>query len=73
VDFLHSTNLVISQARLPTYSYYSKMDFTYKLDRTTITVGAPSKLEISTSPASASASFSKGCYWSSGSSSRGRL
>jgi hypothetical protein len=55
VDFLYSTNLVISQARLPTYTYYSKMDFTYKLDRTTVTVGAPSKLGISTSPASAGA------------------
>jgi hypothetical protein len=48
--------LVISQARLPTYTYYSKMDFTYKLDRTTVTVGAPSKLSISTSPASVGAS-----------------
>jgi hypothetical protein len=56
VDFLHSTNLVLSQARLPTYTYYSKMDFTYKPDRTTVTVGAPSKLAISTSPASAGTS-----------------
>jgi hypothetical protein len=58
VDFLHGTNLVISQARLPTYTYYSKMDFTYKLDRTTVTVGAPSKLAISTSPDFADASSS---------------
>jgi hypothetical protein len=58
VDFLHSTNLVISQARLPTYTYYSKIDFTYKLDRTTVTVRAPSKLAISTSPASGGASSS---------------
>jgi hypothetical protein len=58
VDFLHGTNLVISQARLPTYTYYSKMDFTYKLVRTTVTVGAPSKLAIPTSPASAGASSS---------------
>jgi hypothetical protein len=56
VDFLYSTKSVISQARLPTYTYYSKSDFTYKLDRTTVTVGAPSKLAISTSPASAGAS-----------------
>jgi hypothetical protein len=58
VDFLHSTNLVISQARLPTYTYYSKIDFTYKLVRTTVTVGVPSKLAMSTSPAFASASSS---------------
>jgi hypothetical protein len=58
VDFLHSTTLVISQARLPTYMYYSKPDFPYKLDRTTITVGAPSILAISTSVASAGASSS---------------
>jgi hypothetical protein len=58
VYFLHSTNLVISQARLPTYTYYSKIDFTYKLDQTTVTVGAPSKLAISTSPASVGASSS---------------
>jgi hypothetical protein len=58
VDFLHSINLVINQARLPTYTYYLKMDFTYKLDRTTVMVGAPSKLAISMSPASAGASSS---------------
>jgi hypothetical protein len=58
VDFLHSSNLVISQARLPTYMYYSKIDFTYKLDRTTVTVGAPSILAMSMSPASAGASSS---------------
>jgi hypothetical protein len=40
VDFLHSATLVISQARLPPYTYYSKIDFTHKLDRTTVTVGA---------------------------------
>jgi hypothetical protein len=55
VDFLHSANLVVSQARLPNYMYYSERDFTYKLDRTTVTVGAPSILAISTSPASAGA------------------
>jgi hypothetical protein len=58
MDFLHGTNLVISQARSPTYTYYSKMNFTYKLDRTTVTVGAPSILAISMSPAPAGASSS---------------
>jgi hypothetical protein len=52
VDFLHSTNLVVNQARLPNYMYYSGMGFTYKLDRTTVMVGAPSMLAISTSPTS---------------------
>jgi hypothetical protein len=58
VDFLHSTHWVVSQARLSNYMYYSGMDFTYKLDQTTVTVGVPSKLAISTSPASAGASSS---------------
>jgi hypothetical protein len=57
VDFLQSTNLVVSQARLSNYTYYSGMDCTYKLDRT-VTVGASSILAISTSPASAGASSS---------------
>jgi hypothetical protein len=38
--------------------YYSGMDFTYKLDRTTATVGAQSMLAMSTRPASAGASSS---------------
>jgi hypothetical protein len=58
VDFLHSTTLVISQARLPTYMYYSKIDFTHKLDRTIVTVRVPIMLAISTSPASTGAPFS---------------
>jgi hypothetical protein len=58
MDFLHSSNLVISQARLPTYMYYSKIDFTYKLHQTTVTVGAPSILAMSTSPTSAGTSSS---------------
>jgi hypothetical protein len=58
VDFLHSTHRVVSQARLLNSMYYSRMDFTYKLDRTTVTVGAPSMLEMSTSPASVGASSS---------------
>jgi hypothetical protein len=58
VDFLHSTHRVVSQARLLNSMYYSGMDFTYNLDRITITVGAPSNLAISTSLASAGASSS---------------
>jgi hypothetical protein len=58
VDFLHNANLVVSQARLPNYMYYSGIDFTHKLDRTTVTVGALSILVISTSPAFAGASSS---------------
>jgi hypothetical protein len=56
VDFLHSTKSVVNQVRLPSYMYYSGKIFTYKLDQTTVTVGAPSMLVMSTSPASAGAS-----------------
>jgi hypothetical protein len=55
VDFLHSPQLVVNQVRLPIYMYYSGKIYTYKLDRTTVTVGAPSMLAMSTSPASAGA------------------
>jgi hypothetical protein len=58
VDFLHGTILVVNQVRLPSYKYYSGKVFTYKLDRTTVTVGAPRMLVISTSPASAGTSSS---------------
>jgi hypothetical protein len=58
VDFLHSTKLVVNQVRLPSYKYYSGMVFTYKLDRTTVTIGAPSMLAMLTSPASAGTSSS---------------
>jgi hypothetical protein len=58
VDFLHSTQLVVNQVRLPTYMYYSGKMFTYKLDRTIVTVGAPSMLAMSTSPALAGTSSS---------------
>jgi hypothetical protein len=58
VDFLRSTHRVVSQARLLNSMYYSGMDFTYKLDRTTVTVGAPSMLAISMSLSSAGASSS---------------
>jgi hypothetical protein len=56
VDFLQSTSLLVNQVRLPSYTYYSGKIFTYKLDRTTVTVGAPRMLAMSTSPASAGTS-----------------
>jgi hypothetical protein len=49
VDFLQSTSLVVNQVRLPSYTYYSGKIFTYKLDRTIVTIGAPSMLVMSTS------------------------
>jgi hypothetical protein len=52
VDFLQSTQLVVNQVRLPNQMYYSGKIFTYRLDRTTVTVGAPRILAMSTSPAS---------------------
>jgi hypothetical protein len=58
VDFLYSTQLVVNRVRLPIYMYYSGKIFTYGFDRTTVTVGAPSMLAMSTSPASAGASSS---------------
>jgi hypothetical protein len=58
VDFLHGRRLVVNQVRLPSYKYYSGKVFTYKLDRTTVTVRAPRMLAISTSLASAGASSS---------------
>jgi hypothetical protein len=58
VDFLHDTIVVVNQVTLPSYKYYLGKVFTYKLDRTTVTVGAPRMLVISTSPASAGASSS---------------
>jgi hypothetical protein len=56
VDFLQSMQLVVNQVRLPRYMYYSGRIFTYKLDRTTVTVGAPRMLAMSTSPVSVGAS-----------------
>jgi hypothetical protein len=53
VDFLHSTKLVVNQVRLSSYKYYSGKVFTYKLDRMTVMVRAPSMLAMSTSPSSA--------------------
>jgi hypothetical protein len=58
VDFLHGIELVVNQVRLPNYMYYSGKIFTYKLDRTTVTVGAPTMLAMSTRPASAGTSSS---------------
>jgi hypothetical protein len=56
VDFLQSTQLVVNPVRLPSQMYYSGKIITYRLDRTTVTVGAPRMLAMSTSPASAGAS-----------------
>jgi hypothetical protein len=58
VDFLQSTPLVVNQVRLPNQMYYLGKFFTYRLNRTTLTVGAPSMLAISTTPASAEGSSS---------------
>jgi hypothetical protein len=56
VDFLQSIQLVVNPVRQPNQMYYSGKTFTYRLDRTTVTVGAPRMLVISTSPASAGGS-----------------
>jgi hypothetical protein len=48
--------LFVNLVRLPHLMYYSGRINTYKLDRTTVTVGAPRILAVSTSPASAGAS-----------------
>jgi hypothetical protein len=58
VDFLRNTQSVVNQVRLPIYMYYLGKIFTYKLDRTTVTVGALSMLAMSPRPASAGASSS---------------
>jgi hypothetical protein len=58
VDFLHNTIPMIIRARLLAYTNYSEIGYTHKLDRTIVTVGAPSMLAISTSPASTGASSS---------------
>jgi hypothetical protein len=46
VDFLQSTRLVVNQVRPPHQLYYSGKIFTYRLDRTTVTVGAPRMLAM---------------------------
>jgi hypothetical protein len=48
--------LVVNPVRLPNLMYYSGRISTYRLDRTTVTVGAPRMLAISTNPASAGTS-----------------
>jgi hypothetical protein len=58
VDFPHNTIPMIIQARLLIYINYSKTGYTHKLDRTTVMVGAPSMLAISTILASGGASSS---------------
>jgi hypothetical protein len=50
--------LAVNQARSPSYKYYLGKVFTYKLDQTIVTVGAPSMLAMSTSSASAGTSSS---------------
>jgi hypothetical protein len=56
VDFLQSTQLFVNPVRLPNQMYYSGKIFTYRLDRTPVTVGLPRTLAMSTSPAWAGAS-----------------
>jgi hypothetical protein len=56
VDFLQSTQLVVNPIQLPNQMYYSGRIFTYRLDRTTVTVGVPRILVMSTNPASAGGS-----------------
>jgi hypothetical protein len=56
VDFLQCTQLVVNLVRLPSQMYYSGKIFTYRLDRTTVTVEVPRMLVMSTSPPSAGAS-----------------
>jgi hypothetical protein len=48
---------MIIHARLLIYITTREIGYTYKLDRTTVMVGAPSMLAMSTIPASAVASF----------------
>jgi hypothetical protein len=58
VDFLSHKISMIIQARLLIYITTQETGYTYKLDRTTVTVGAPSMLAMSIIPASAGASSS---------------
>jgi hypothetical protein len=66
VDFLYHTSQSIIHARLVIYITTRENSHTYKLDRTTVTVGAPRMLAMCTIPASAVASSStwasSGCY-----------
>jgi hypothetical protein len=50
VDFLQSTQLVINPVRLLNQMYYSGKTFTYRLNRTTVTVGALRILAMSAQP-----------------------
>jgi hypothetical protein len=58
VDFLHHTILMIIHARLLIYITTREIGYTYKLDRTTVTVGVLSMLATSKIPASVVASSS---------------
>jgi hypothetical protein len=66
VDFLQSTQAGCQYKCDYHIKYYSGRINTYKLDRTTVTVGAPRILAMSTSPASAGASS---CAFAGGASS----
>jgi hypothetical protein len=48
--------LAVNPVRLPNLTYYSRRINTYRLDRTTVTVGAPRILAISINPALVGAS-----------------
>jgi hypothetical protein len=56
VDFLQEYTSQLSTRHDYHIKYYSGRINTYRLDRTTVTVGAPRMLAMSTSPASAGAS-----------------
>jgi hypothetical protein len=56
VVFLQSTQLIVNPVRLSNQMCYSRKIFTYRFDRTTVTVGVLRMLAMSTSPASAGAS-----------------
>jgi hypothetical protein len=58
VDFLYHTIPMIIHARLLIYITTREIGCTHKLDRATVTVGAPRMLAVSTIPASAVASSS---------------
>jgi hypothetical protein len=58
VDFPHHTSNSVLHARLVIHATTWEISKTYKVDRTTVTAGAPRMLATSTSPASAVASSS---------------
>jgi hypothetical protein len=58
MDFLYHTIPMLIHARLLIYITTREIGYTYKLDQTTVMVGAPSMLAMSTIPASMVASSS---------------